>query len=125
MLVEKNPQQLKLLFALWTRKAIQSVVYQMWRVRMAIRTIGDYRKRWGFTPQKPFRKAYEQSPKAVQEWLDVTYPKIKSRAAAEKAEIYWGEMRPEFAMIVSRVEITRPVARPLLLQSMRNVFHSI
>ncbi|SHO52793.1 IS630 family transposase [Desulfopila aestuarii] len=91
LLVEKNPKQLKLPFALWTRKAIQSVVYQMWRVRMAIRTVGDYLKRWGFTPQKPIRKAYEQSPKAVQEWLDVTYPKIKSRAAAEKAEIYWGD----------------------------------
>jgi transposase len=91
LLVDKNPKQLKLPFALWTRKAIQSVVYQMWRVRIAVRTIGDYLKRWGFTPQKPIRKAYEQNPKAVQQWLDVTYPEIKIRAAAEKAEIYWGD----------------------------------
>lgn len=91
LLADKNPKQLKLPFALWTRKAIQSVVYQMWRVNIAIRTIGDYLKRWGFTPQKPIRKAYEQNPKAVQEWLDVTYPEIKRRAAAEKAEIYWGD----------------------------------
>jgi transposase len=91
LLVDKNPRQLKLPFALWTRKAIQSVVYQMWRVRIAIRTIGDYLKRWGFTPQKAIKRAYEQNPKAVQEWLDVTYPGIKSRAAEEKAEIYWGD----------------------------------
>lgn len=63
----------------------------MWRVRIAIRTIGDYLKRWGFTPQKAIKRAYEQNPKAVQEWLDVIYPGIKNQAAEEKAEIYWGD----------------------------------
>jgi transposase len=91
LLVEKNPKQLKLPFALWNRRAIQSVIYKMWRVRIAIRTIGDYLKRWGFTPQKPIKRAYEKSPKAVKEWLDDTYPEIKKRARKENAEIYWGD----------------------------------
>ena len=91
LLVEKNPKQLKLPFALWNRRAIQSVIYKMWRVRIAIRTIGDYLKRWGFTPQKPIKRAYEKSPKAVKGWLDDTYPEIKKRARKENAEIYWGD----------------------------------
>jgi len=91
LLIEKNPKQLKLPFALWNRKAIQSAVYHMWRVKIAVRTIGDYLKRWGFTPQKPIKRAYERSPKAVQQWLDETYPEIKKRAAFEHAEIYWGD----------------------------------
>jgi transposase len=91
LLITKNPQQLKLPFALWSRKAIKSVIYQMWRIKIAIRTIGDYMKRWGFTPQKPIKKAYEQSPKAVQEWLDYTYPKTKKLAKKDDAEIYWGD----------------------------------
>lgn len=91
LLVEKNPQQLKLPFALWNRKAIQSVIYQMWRVQIAVRTIGDYMKRWGFTPQKPLKRAYERSPKAVKQWLDVTYPNIKKQAKIENAEIYWAD----------------------------------
>jgi len=91
LLTEKNPKQLKLPFALWNRKAIQSVVFQMWRIRIAIRTIGDYLKRWGFTPQKPIKRAYERNPKAVKAWLDDTYPEIKDRARKEKAEIYWGD----------------------------------
>jgi len=57
LLCDKNQRQLKLSFALWNRKAIQSAIYQLWRVRIAIRTIGDYMKRWGFTPQKPIKKA--------------------------------------------------------------------
>lgn len=91
LLTDKNPRQLKLPFALWNRKAIQSVIFQMWRIRIAVRTIGDYLKRWGFTPQKPTKRAYERSPKAVKEWLEQTYPKIKARAKKEKAEIFWGD----------------------------------
>ena len=30
--------------------------------------------RWGYTPQKPLRRAYEQNPKAVQKWLEEEYP---------------------------------------------------
>ncbi|SDP68948.1 IS630 family transposase [Desulforhopalus singaporensis] len=91
LLVDKNPKQLKLPFALWNRKAIQSAVYQIWRVKIALRTIGDYMKRWGLTPQKQIKRAYERSPKAIQKWLDETYPEIKARAAIENGEIYWGD----------------------------------
>ena len=33
------------------------------------RSVGKYLKRWGFTPQKPIKRAYEQNPGAVQAWL--------------------------------------------------------
>ncbi len=39
-------------------------------IRMPIRTVGEYLKRWEFTPQKPVKRAYEQNPKAAQHWLD-------------------------------------------------------
>ena len=38
--------------------------------------MGDYLKSWGFTPQKPIKKAYEQNSKAVNKWLEEEYPKI-------------------------------------------------
>ena len=85
LLAEKNPRQLKLPFALWNRKAIQSAVYQLWRVKIEVRTIGDYLKRWGFIPQKPIKRAYERNPKAFQQWLDESYPEITMRAAYENA----------------------------------------
>jgi len=91
LICDKNPDQMKLPFALWNRKAIKAVIAQMWGVRIAIRTVGDYLKRWGYTPQKPAKRAYERKPKAVKEWLDNTYPEIKRRASEEGAEIYWGD----------------------------------
>ena len=56
-----------------------------------MRSVGKYLARWGFTPQKPIRRAYEQSPQAVKVWLDEEYPAIAKRANAENAEIHWGD----------------------------------
>ena len=70
MIQDKCPNQLKLPFALWTRIAVQQLIKQQWSIEMPIRTVGEYLKRWGFTPQKPFRRAYERNPKAVMKWMD-------------------------------------------------------
>ena len=91
MIIDKLPDQLKLPYALWTRKAIKELIEREFGVFLAIRTMGDYLKKWGFTPQKPAKRAFEQSPKKVQQWLEVEYPAIKERALREGAEIHWGD----------------------------------
>lgn len=88
---DKCPDQMKLPFALWTRVAVQQLIKQFWSIDMPIRTVGEYLKRWGFTPQKPLRRAYKQNPKAVEKWLNDQYPTIAQRAKKEKAEIHWGD----------------------------------
>ena len=87
----KSPQELEILSALWTRQAVQELIKQQVGIRLPIRTVGEYLKRWGFTPQKPVRKAYKQDPQAVAEWLKTTYPEIEARAANEGGEIHWGD----------------------------------
>ena len=91
MLVDKTPNQLKLPFALWTRKAVQEVIMQHHGVKLPIRTVGEYLFRWGFTPQKPVKRAYEQQPEQIRKWLDEEYPSIARRARKEKTEILWGD----------------------------------
>ena len=88
---DKCPDQLKLPFALWNRKAVQQYIKQLWAIDMPIRTVGEYLSRWGFTPQKPLKRAYKQNPKAVKTWLDNDYPAIAERAKQENAEIHWGD----------------------------------
>ena len=90
-LIDKTPDQLKLPFALWTRDAVKLLIKQRFSLEMPIRTVGEYLKRWGFTPQKPVKRAYEQSSEAVKKWLKTDYPLIASRAKEEKAEIHWGD----------------------------------
>jgi len=91
LLIDKMPDQLKLPFALWTRRAVQDLIRRRFSIELPIRTVGDYLKRFGFTPQKPLKRAYEQNPRAVQRWLDEDYPAIAKRAKKEGAEIHWGD----------------------------------
>ena len=53
--------------------------------------MGRYLARWGLTPQKPLRRAYERDPVAVQRWLEEEYPAIEKQAKAQKGEIHWGD----------------------------------
>ncbi len=88
MILDKTPDQLKLTFALWTRRAVCELIKLKYGITMPVRTVGDYLMRWGFTPQKPLKRAYEQNPAKVQKWLDEEYPVIAGRARKECAEIH-------------------------------------
>jgi len=88
---DRCPDQLKLPFMLWTRDAVGMLIEKKFGIKLAVRSVGNYLKRWGFTPQKPLRRAYERQDAAVKVWLEETYPKIAEQAKKEKAEIHWGD----------------------------------
>lgn len=90
-IIDKMPDQLKLSYALWTRKAVQALISREFKIEIAINTVGLYLNSWGFTPQKPKKQAYEQNPKAVDKWLKEEFPAIQKRAKVENAEIHWGD----------------------------------
>jgi len=91
LIIDQRPEQLKMDFSLWSRAAVGQLIEQEFGIALQVRTIGKYLARWGFTPQKPIRRAYEQSPAAVQSWLDTEYPAIDERARREGGEIHWGD----------------------------------
>lgn len=91
LITDKMPDQLKLGFALWTRDAVRELIQEQCGFLMPVRTVGEYLKRWGYTPQRPLKRAYQQNPKVVQRWLDEDYPLIAQRAKAENAEIQWAD----------------------------------
>lgn len=91
LVADKTPDQLRMPFALWTRAAVGELIAKRYDVRLPVRTIGHYLKRWGFTPQKPLKRAYEQRPEAIAHWLTHEYPAITARARRAGAEIHWGD----------------------------------
>ena len=87
----KMPDQLKLPFGLWTREAVQQLMFERYGIDLSRWQVGRYLKNWGFTPQKPIARAFEQKPEKVKAWLNEEYPSIKKRALKEKAVIYFGD----------------------------------
>lgn len=91
LVTDKCPDQLKLPFALWSREAVRDLIRWRLGIALALRTVSDYLQRWGFTPQRPVKRALERQDAKIQGWLVEDYPKIAARAKAEGAEIHWGE----------------------------------
>lgn len=90
-IVSRTPDQLALKFFLWTREAVRELIEAEFGIGLSVWTVGRYLKAWGFTPQKPIRRAFEQNPVEVRRWLNETYPGIRAQALRERAEIYWGD----------------------------------
>lgn len=90
-IIDHCPDQLKLKFALWTRKAILALIQQEFGVEMTLQGLSKYLKKWNFTPQKPIRRAYQRNDAQVDRWLQEEYPSIVKKAKAEKGEIHWGD----------------------------------
>jgi len=90
-IADRVPEQLKLPYFLWTREAVQELIEIRTGRKLSVWTVGRYLARWGFTPQKPVRRAYERDPEAVRRWLDEEYPDIRKEAKRLRATLLWGD----------------------------------
>lgn len=86
-----QPEELGVASPLWTRRAVADLIQREFHLTLAVRTVGRYLARWGFTAKRPRRHSRDQDPDEVKEWLEKTYPAIAERAEREAATIYWGD----------------------------------
>lgn len=91
MLVDHDPQQYKLPFALWTTKAVKELIYEKFGITMARRTVCLYMSRMGLTPQRPEKRAREQDEKKVKDWQERRFPAISSTVNKLGYTIFWGD----------------------------------
>jgi transposase len=84
-----SPEELDIAAPLWTRRAVGELIRKEYNRFLAARTVGRYLRRWGFTVKRPRRRARDQDPEEVRQWLEETYPAIAARAEGEGAEIHW------------------------------------
>src|ERR687889_2835263 len=54
------PDQYGLSFALWTRQAVRALIARETGVWLILSEVGDYLRGWGFTAQRPVRRATER-----------------------------------------------------------------
>ncbi|MBI1916710.1 MAG: IS630 family transposase [Planctomycetes bacterium] len=84
-----SPEEVGIAAPLWSRRAVRELIRQECHVILAVRTVGLYLRRWGFTAKRPRRHSRDQDPEEVRTWLEETYPALAARAEQEGAEIHW------------------------------------
>lgn len=85
------PDELSMPFFLWTRESVGHLIKNKFKISLSKWTVGRYLANWGFSPQKPARRAIEQNPKAIEKWFEIEYPMIQKLAKKDKATIHWGD----------------------------------
>jgi len=84
-----NPLQFKLAFALWTRAQVRALIAHRFGVKLSLASVGRLLAQLGLSCQRPLFRAYQQDRSLVERWLREDYPKIRTQAKREKAEIFF------------------------------------
>jgi len=88
-IVGRDPRQYGFDYGLWTRRIVQELIGDKFKVELGLTAVGRLLASLDITPQKPLRRAYERDPKAVEQWRREEYPKLWRRARKHGAKIYF------------------------------------
>ena len=91
IIVDKHPDQLRFKECMWTRNNIRKLINEKFGIDIKLSTLGYYLARWGFSVQRPVKRAYKQDAKKIDAWLNTEFPGITDRAVQEQAEIFFGD----------------------------------
>jgi transposase len=74
--------------ALWTTDRVGDVIYRHFGIRYHHDHVGRFlRRRLGWTPQKPERRARERDPEAILDWQSEVFPRIARDAQERNAHL--------------------------------------
>jgi transposase len=87
----KDPRQMKFPFALWTSVMVAELVWRQFGIRLSKASVCRLLNQLGLSPQKPLWHAFQQDPERVEKWVKEEYPKIRTLAREQKADIFFGD----------------------------------
>lgn len=91
IIVKGSPLQNHFPFALWTLAIIRELIRKKFNIGLSEVSVWRLVKRLGLSAQRPLFRAYQQDPDKVDAYLATEYPKLKKRAKARKALIFFGD----------------------------------
>lgn len=91
LVVDNDPDQLRFEFALWTREMVRELILRRFSVDLSPKSVGRLMRRWGLSPQRPLRRAYEADPAAAERWKTEEYPAIRALASEVGATIFFAD----------------------------------
>ena len=64
---------------IWTRKRVQHIIKEQYKIDYGLTAVGDLLRDLGFTVQKPDKRSYKQDPEKVKYWKEIHLPSLKKK----------------------------------------------
>lgn len=64
---------------IWTRKRVQHLIKEKYKIAYSLTAVGDLLRDLGFTVQKPDKRSYKQDPDKVKYWKEERLPSLKKK----------------------------------------------
>src|SRR4051794_30073143 len=78
------PDRYGLSFTLWTRQAVRALIVRETGVWLTLPVVGRYLRAWGFTAQRPARRATERRGGGGPGWVGGTHPTVCPQTKADR-----------------------------------------
>lgn len=89
VVTQGDPYTHKFPFALWTLPIIMKLLKREHGIKLSKSSVSRLLQQLGLSPQRPVYRAYQRDPKALETYLNTTFPELKQRAQREGAAIYF------------------------------------
>ena len=86
-----DPRQMKFPFALWTSLMIAELIWREFHIRLSKASVCRLLNQLGLSPQRPLWRAFQKDPERVEKWIKAEYPKIRTLARKQGADIFFAD----------------------------------
>ena len=93
-MISNTPDNMCMPYSLWTRQIASDFIRRKYGVRLSLRCMTNYFKKWGFTCHMPLWQTAAIDSADFARFMNEVYPAIIRRAASENVGIYWYSEKP-------------------------------
>lgn len=87
-LTKREPMELRLPYALWTRQAVAELIRRSYSVELSRWAVMQYLRRWGFVPRSAARPSRRPMSATFKRWMVEALPAMQADAKREHAAIW-------------------------------------
>jgi len=91
IIIERNPQQLKFPYALWTLPIVAELITRLFGVVLHETTVSRMLRRMGLTPQRPTRRAFQRDEEECRHWAQEQFPAIVRQMKRRQSTLLFGD----------------------------------
>ena len=89
VMTDNTPDMLRMSYSLWTNQIARDLIRRKYNIKVPLRSMTNYLKKWGFTTTVPMKDEKLLQNIIFNRFMEYEFPIIVRRAKSENIGIYW------------------------------------